>query len=335
MNARGKVVVELREGKRSGVRRRGSRTAAPALLFLSLVLAGCCSKGSLSASREPPASDPPGPASASPPKALAPAASAGGDIDVRPWVTDWPTSWTDPRVVRALASSCAFVAKRPPPDGLPRVGGSLPSDPFACKRGYEQSCVVDPCGDAAEGCYNECERGCEGCGEACVSSCEACKASCTGEGCALRCAEQCAACREGCTRSMDRCFSGRCTREGRERYKQCRADLRRAWQSNGCNGKCRAYTRCQQRCQGVMAAGDDGAAYGACYERCERALDPKRYACTDACEAKGKADAEVDLAACFDACGPEACALAVCAGFGEPGQGGVDPNKLPSDDEMP
>lgn len=202
-----------------------------------------------------------------------------------------PTSWTDPRVIDALAADCRFTPAEPAPD--PSLVGE-PADLFRCKLAYEQSCVFDPCNNAESNCQGECGTTCTSCGATCATGCESCKASCRDDACRKACATTCAACKQECTRSFDRCATGGCARVTAE----CRKRLAVAMRT--CPVVCKKLESCREKC------GEDSD----CREACATPLDAKRLACEARCTEDG-------AAACADDCiFTSGCHRAFCDAMG-------------------
>lgn len=200
-----------------------------------------------------------------------------------------PTSWTDPRVIDALAADCRFTPAEPAPDES-LVG--TPADLFRCKLAYEQSCVYDPCNDVS--CQEACGATCTSCGTSCAVGCETCKATCNDDACRKACATTCATYKQECTRTFDRCATGGCARVTAE----CRKRLAVAMRT--CPVVCKKLETCREKC------GEDND----CREACATPLDAKRNACEARCTEDG-------AATCVDDCVfTSGCIRAFCDAMG-------------------
>lgn len=212
--------------------------------------------------------------------------------DLGAWASDWPKSWTDPRVVAVLADDCSFVPVRP------RSGdqgpGEIPADIFTCSLGYSQSCTMDPCIIPSSACETKCTGTCDDCGGACVKSCAACKGACTDETCKRACATTCGECKQTCTRTMDRCVTGECAKV----HEACNGRLRAMWSRSGCTARCAAHAKCNEKC------GDAEA----CRERCDENVAPGFKACNAKCDELRSRAAGADGSA-PDGNAPERCLL--------------------------
>jgi hypothetical protein len=168
------------------------------------------------------------------------AAEAPGETDG----LKYPESWTDPRVVAALARNCQL------PDslrGMNSDGGPGERPPLECGPADDQSCVYDPCfSEGEEQCKPRCRKVCETCNRGCLATCQTCRRACQGgdAACIHGCAQHCAECHQECIEQSDRCGSATCT----EQYRACRARLKADWTKNKCPATCARYRACQARC---------------------------------------------------------------------------------------
>lgn len=275
-----------------------------AVPFVLLVLVAC------TRTEKTPAADPPGarrdPVLA-PDAATAATAKAAPERDLSGWVSDWPKSWTDPRVVAALAEDCKFVPKRPMKEGgLAEMGGDRAADIFQCTLGYEQSCTIDPCIIPSSACESKCTATCGDCGGACATSCTACKGTCNDDTCKKTCATKCGECKQTCTRTMDRCATGDCAKI----HAACNGRLRAMWSHGGCVPRCAGHSKCTAAC-----ANDGSDAAMLCTERCDDRVSPGFRACNAKCDdlratANGDGNApELCLMKCYETvpCAPFLC----------------------------
>lgn len=221
---------------------------------------------------------------------LAPPPSAP---DASAWLSDWPKTWTDPRVVDALAADCRFVPTRPE-----RHGDLTPPDPFHCVMGYAQSCDPGTCWlefDCAAGC----ETTCNDCGGTCTKSCETCKAGCKDDACRKTCAQSCAQCKESCDGALQHCKTADCGKE----HAACAKAMKAKDKANGCGPKCVQYKRCDAKC-------DKPDAPDECEAQCDEVFAPGLRDCAKKCP-PGHATRQRDacIAQCYKAapCSPFDC----------------------------
>lgn len=203
-----------------------------------------------------------------PPPPAPPAQDSSEDYDARR--ANAPKSWSDPRVIAALAKQCYWSRRE---ENWIFVDQEGQTHPLVCTLGREQSCSPEPCDDDGRnesGCWWSCEQTCKGCSNRCGVQCQSCKARCRDDACRLECAKKCATCNEGCVRSMDRCGSGKCANE----QMQCRQKWREAWLSKGCDKACAVITACEERCKEGKPELKAG-----CKKRCED--DMKGSRCAD------------------------------------------------------
>jgi hypothetical protein len=249
-------------------------------LGCALALGACTSGRPAIVQPDPPATRDAGPPLTTPrvdagPIAAPPVDAGPPPPDLRPWLSSWPKSWTDPRVVAALAEDCHFAPQAPIVDGRPAFGdtgfGRAP-DLFQCEVGYEQACVVDVCLEDRDSCQTGCAGRCTDCGGQCATSCESCKSRCTDASCRQACAATCAQCRQDCTRTFDRCATGECAKV----HKECSARIVSLYRKSGCAARCASRRACVERCG---KAKDEAACNVACDERAA----PGYAACSEAC----------------------------------------------------
>ncbi len=241
--------------------------------------------------------------------AVAPDAGPAAKVatrDLTSWVSDWPRSWTDPRVLAVLAEDCSFVPVRPvDPKAAHAVSGGRSSDIFTCRLGYDQSCTVDPCLTVSGACEGKCETTCGDCGGGCVTSCNACKTACTDDACKKACAATCGECKQACNRTMDRCVSGACAKA----HEACGVRLDAMWKRSGCKARCAVFGKCRKKC------GDDYDDAGmACRESCEDKVSPGFRRCNAKCDDLRTTkpdgdDAELCLLKCYET---EPCSATLC-----------------------
>ena len=179
-----------------------------------------------------------------------------------------PSSWTDPRVIDAIAANCAWTPPVPKsPHGLGVARTTRHELPTSCSKSFDQACVYDPCNDAETSCSGDCTEKCESCGSTCVAACEACKKPCTDAACRKNCAVTCGACRQECIRNADHCHTADCAKVA----KACSAKLVAEWNQSGCRGVCRAAAACHAQCVKDYKEGCDQACVdrfkGACPEK--------------------------------------------------------------------
>lgn len=235
-----------------------------------------------------PRSASPGGAASARPTSSSSSSSPALRPDPASWAKDWPKTWTDPRVVDALAATCGFV-----PEVRPPLGDEWERAPdlFRCVIGKSQSCTPDFCFSAETTCEQDCSAACVDCGGACTRACEACKSSCSDPGCNHRCAETCAQCKQRCETGLDHCSSAECGKK----HAECQKKVEASWKRNGCSARCRGFQGCTTAC-------DKAKDPDACRERCEGQLAPGWKACHDRCEALRDAQRFPEADACLGAC---------------------------------
>jgi hypothetical protein len=212
-----------------------------------------------------------------------------------------PKSWTDPRVIAALAKDCKFA----PQIANTREMGESPNL-FACSFGYQQSCAPDACGGRIEQCHTECGNSCGSCGEACSTSCAACKAPCTDDACRAACATSCANCKQECVRTMDNCASGKCVSVG----KVCNDHIREACKRPECKAEAKQAGACTRPCASVRLSSEQAHT---CYHDCGMKNDPANQTCQDKCDAEIGPDAPSTAKySCYFACPINPCAQGQC-----------------------
>ena len=242
---------------------------------------------------EPPVAKAPAPTAAPMPVASAapapgPSASAGSPHPLaKAWATDFPKTWSDPRVVKELAANCDFNPPEPPRE----QEADQPADLFHCTPAYEQACDVDPCGETTSTCESGCSKTCGTCGADCSKSCNACKTSCKDDACRTACASKCAECKQSCGRTMDKCTTGDCGREAAA----CRSRLEAAFRTNKCQPKCEANRKCKEACKG-----------GDCWDKCDAKLNATFDPCNHRC-------AEESDGHCMEKCLLASCSQMICS----------------------
>lgn len=266
---------------------------------------------------------PPPPAKPEPvaPSAIGPRASASAGspapakIDTSSWAKDWPKTWSDPRVVDALAQKCDYVPEERPPGR----GESTPADMFRCTIAHHQSCNPDYCFGAGDQCEHDCTTSCLDCGGACAKTCASCKSECNDASCTHKCAETCAQCKESCEGKLDHCNSAECGKK----HADCEKKIQASWKRSGCSAKCTRYQSCMPLC-------DKARDPEKCRETCEAQLAPGWKACYDKCEALRLANKDDESTACLGACYETVtCAPFICQLGGvrepEPDYGPIKP----------
>lgn len=220
--------------------------------------------------------------------AAKPGSPAPAKIDTSSWAKDWPKTWSDPRVIDALAQRCDFVPDEPPP---PHGGFDTPPNMFRCTIGHNQSCNPDYCFNVGEGCEHDCTKTCLDCGGACAKTCESCKARCKDASCTHQCAETCATCKQSCEGALDHCTSAECGKK----HAACQKKVQASWRSGGCKAKCTRFQGCTTACDKAKDPDD-------CRTKCEAQLSPGWKACTDKCDALRDANKEDEAGNCLGDC---------------------------------
>jgi hypothetical protein len=179
------------------------------------------------------------------------------------------TSWTDPRMLAALAADC---------DANNPNFEAPANNPLHCFFQFaEQSCSVDPCSPGEhDPCEVDCGERCESCEAGCRVRCRRCRARCDGGLCGPQCASACAACMNGCIERRDRCATAVCA----VRHEACARLEAQRFHGSGCAAECARCTR-----------------------RCERAEDPP--VCVERCLRRRPACSEIHRRVCAFGEGPE------------------------------
>jgi len=263
-------------------------------VFAGAVLAACVTSSTAPPPVSPAPAPEPRPGAATTPPLMSPKLPAVPAMSE--WKDPWPTSWTDPRVVTALAADCDFSPARP------RQHEDIPPNVLQCAVGYAQTCAPDPC--FSDACERTCTTSCTTCGAACASQCRACKAPCTDDSCRTACATTCAECREACTGAMDRCVTGDCSKV----RVACEARVKRAFARGGCKARCATERRCEEAC--TSNAKDPDGPSDACFETCRHRAAPGY----ESCSAKCASLADEQASACSLGCvAEEPCSIMLCS----------------------
>lgn len=207
-----------------------------------------------------------------------------------------PASWTDPKVVAALAERCDYAPARP----LPPNVGDISLNRFLCRLGPTLStrdAGRDPCAPYADACEAKCAGACTSCDDVCVGACKACVQPCADGDCKKSCATSCAVCKEACTTTWEACTAGACSKE----HDACTARLTASWAKNGCAKRCEAYGECAARCSGPDP--------GRCLAKCTAAVAPALPACLDKCAYVASPAHEMCEVKCYETapCAPALC----------------------------
>ena len=211
-----------------------------------------------------------------------------------------PASWTDPRVVVALAERCEHRPMR----FVPPNAGDLRPNRFLCQTGATPPAADagrDLCHPYRYACEERCKGHCESCGKGCVDACTTCARPCSDAGsrgdCKRGCAATCAECNEVCTRKWESCNAEDCTKE----HEACAARLATLWEKNNCASRCRTYSACVGQCS--------GADTGKCLAKCTTAVAPALTACLDKCAYVVSPEHEVCEVRCYETapCAPALC----------------------------
>jgi len=193
------------------------------------------------------------------PTVVAPVASAPAKA-----LEPGPTTWTDSRVVSALAESCTFTPG-PPPEG-PTMWA--PENPFACRFAMQQACVRTDCGDAEETCKDGCQSTCASCDARCTTACGSCEATCSDLTCRQACAATTAECKQACVGAMERCESGGCEKQ----LDACFGVEKALYDKNHCDERCEARHKCVFACP--VRGDENNGRLTACEERCNARAMP-------------------------------------------------------------
>lgn len=241
-------------------------------------------------------------ASATASSATASSATARWDemVPEPPEAPTLPASWTDPKVVAALAESCEYRPTRP----LPPNAGDLRPNRFLCVKGSTPRAADagrDLCRPYESACEQRCNGRCESCDKGCVDVCRSCAQPCSDAGshsdCKKGCAATCAGCMESCTSKWESCNAADCSKE----HDACAARLTTLWKKNDCATRCRTYSSCASQCS--------GADTGKCLAKCTAAVAPALPACLDRCAYVTSPEHEMCEVKCYETapCAPALC----------------------------
>lgn len=202
-----------------------------------------------------------------------------------------PASWTDPKVVAALAKRCDYAPARE----LPGNVGDLTPNRFLCRKGIGSSVAQGPdagrdlCRPYQSACEEKCKGGCLSCDTACVDACKTCVQPCSEDAgeCKQGCATKCAECKEACTTKWETCNAADCAKE----HDACTARLRALWEKNDCEKRCATFRACTG-------------------PKCETAVAPALSACLDKCAYIASPEHEMCEVKCYESA---PCAPALCA----------------------
>jgi hypothetical protein len=176
-----------------------------------------------------------------------------------PWKL--PASWTEPKVIEALAKSCEYAPSRYVPDGVT----DLSPNRFVCRAGFRVPAADagrDLCRPYEAACETHCQEGCASCDKACVDACTTCVKPCGDDrDCKKGCATKCAECNEACTAAWESCHGTTCAKE----HDACVARL-----AAKCRAKCSARTPVPP-------------SLTACLDKCAYVVSPEHEMCEVKC----------------------------------------------------